>query len=134
MTDIFTKSKRSEIMSKIRSKNTMPELMMARALRKGGLRQFDRKAKVFGHPDFVFEKEKVSVFVDGRFWHGYGYSKRKNKLQPFWRKKIANNIKRDKLVNNRLKGEGWKVLRFWDDQVKKEPENCVKSICGAIER
>ncbi len=133
MTDIFTKQKRSQIMSKIRSKNTVPERTMAAALKKANIR-FLRGDKVFGKPDFLIRGKKIAVFVDGRFWHGYGYGKTKRKLTSFWRNKISDNIKRDKCVNNKLKREGWKVIRFWDFQVVKNPKICVEEINKMVEK
>ena len=133
MVDIFTKKKRSQIMTMIKSKNTVPERLMAKSLKQLKIGKFRRGDRIFGRPDFIFPESKVAIFVDGRFWHGYGYSKSKQKLTPFWRSKIGDNIKRDKVVNNRLKREGWKVLRFWDYEVKGSPEICLREIEKAVE-
>ncbi len=133
MVDIFTKEKRSQIMAAIKSKNTIPERLMVKSLKRRKIGKFVKGDRIFGHPDFIFPESKVAIFVDGRFWHGYGYSKNKRKLTPFWRSKIGDNIKRDKVVNNRLKREGWKVLRFWDYEVKRTPEACLQKIEKAVE-
>ena len=128
--DIFSKAKRSEIMSKIKSKNTGPEKLIKKAMIKGKIGGFVRGDKVFGRPDFIFPKHKLAVFIDGKFWHGYKYSEIKNKLTPYWKEKLSKNIRRDKVVNARLKKEGWNVIRFWDYEVKKDSERCV----GIIKR
>lgn len=132
MVDIFTTAKRSQIMSKIKSKNTSPERMMAKTLRENGFRNFTKGDKIFGKPDFIFGRDRVALFVDGGFWHGHSYNKIKDKLPPFWRKKIAGNIKRDKLVNARLKKEGWKVIRIWDYAIRKNPQKCMRMISVGI--
>ena len=123
--DIFSKAKRSEIMSKIKSKNTGPEKLIKKAMITGKIGGFVRGDKVFGRPDFIFPKSKLAVFVDGKFWHGYKYLKLKNKLTPYWKEKLSKNIKRDKIVNARLKKDGWNVVRFWDYEVKKDSERCI---------
>lgn len=132
MTDIFSKSKRSEIMGKIRSKDTGPELMLSKAFRRNGVRNFVRYGNILGKPDFVFRKAKVAVFVDGAFWHGYGYTKIKRKLSPFWRNKIKRNMERDALVNRKLKKDGWKVIRICDRDLRKDPNGYANEIKMAI--
>lgn len=126
MSDIFTKAKRSKIMSSIKSRNTGIERKLATAMRKEGLRGFRYQKRMHGNPDFVFERQKVAVFCDGDFWHGYQFNRWKNKLAPFWLEKISANMKRDKKVNRKLKREGWKVVRFWGYEIRKDPLNCVK--------
>lgn len=119
-------------MAKIKSKDTRPEKAMIQILHKNGVTNFIKGDKIFGKPDFIFERAKIALFVDGRFWHGYNYSKIKHKLPPFWRQKIAKNIKRDKLVNTRLKREGWKVIRVWDYNVTHNPQTYLQKINKAI--
>ena len=95
MADRITKKQRSHIMSHIRSKNTSPELKLKKAMVKAGLRGFKMHPKMLGNPDFVFPKQKVVIFVDGCFWHGYNW-KKLGKVPPrkYWQKKILGNMKR----------------------------------------
>jgi DNA mismatch endonuclease (patch repair protein) len=130
MVDIFSKKKRSEIMSKIRSKGTKPEKLLASALRRHKIR-FRMHANLPGKPDFIIPDKKVAVFCDGTFWHGYLFNKWKVKLAPFWLKKISGNIKRDRKANRELKKLGWKVVRCWDFEIIKSPADCINRILRA---
>jgi DNA mismatch endonuclease (patch repair protein) len=128
MTDIFTKGKRSEIMSKIKGKNTGIEKLGRKMLKKTSIKGFSSGDKVFGKPDIIFENKKVAIFLDGKFWHGYRFDDWKSKIPEFWRLKISKNISRDKKVNRKLRNDGWKVLRFWDIKIKKQPNKFVDRI------
>jgi len=84
---------------------------------------------MFGSPDFVFHKHKLAVFVDGDFWHGYNWKKRK--IIPkagYWQEKILRNMKRDLKVNRTLRDAGWRVTRFWEHKVVKQPAKCAVKI------
>jgi len=133
MTDIFTKKKRSEIMSKIRSKNTKVELLAEKIMKQNNFRKFKRGDHVFGNPDFVFEAKNVAIFVDGGFWHGKNFRKSVKTLPYYWKLKISRNMKRDSKVNKKLREGGWKVLRFWEDQINKTPEKFIKDLKEALE-
>ena len=127
MPDMFTKEKRSEIMSKIKSKGTKIEMTMKKALEKSEL-EFEYQPKIFGKPDFLVHPN-VALFCDSSFWHGRNWEKLKPKLkQGYWHEHIANNIKRDKIVNLKLKQDGYLVLRFWDTQIEKDIESCITII------
>ena len=126
MTDIFTPEKRSWVMSRIRSKDTKIEKIMASLLRKNKI-HYRRYPKLFGSPDFVVEK-KILVFCDGDFWHGYRYEKKKKPPKKFWRDKIERNMKRDKTVTRRLRTDGWHVVRLWEHDIETSPEKCVGKI------
>jgi len=133
MTDIFSKSKRSEVMSLIKGKNTKPELalrkLLSSTLYPRGYRYRIHYKKVIGSPDVAFVGQKLAVFVDGTFWHGYDFKKRKLKLtDEFWLAKITRNIARDKKVNRTLKKSGWRVARFWEHDLKKNPERILREI------
>lgn len=140
MADVFTKSKRSEVMARIRSRgNRDTELALAALLRRLGITGWRRHIEIRGRaalprgpnikaarqhrptglfrvrPDFVFPKLRLAVFVDGCFWHGCP----KHATQPrnnhaFWRRKLAGNRKRDRLVTRTLRRAGWRVLRLWE--------------------
>ena len=111
MADIFTKEKRSWVMSRIRSKDTKIEKTMASLLRKNRI-HYRRFPKLFGNPDFNIEK-KVLLFCDGDFWHGYRYAEKKRPPKKYWRDKIEGNMRRDRKVSRKLRREGWSVLRIW---------------------
>ena len=127
---ITTSKKRSYNMSRIKNKDTKIEVDLRRALWKEGLRYTKNDIRVFGKPDICFHKKKLAVFCDSSFWHGRDYLKGKipKSNKKFWIEKFKNNINRDKNVNEKLKKEGWKIIRFWDDEIIYDIENCVKSI------
>ena len=117
MPDFLTKKERSRLMSRIRGKNTKPELAMASMLRKDGIRYRRYADDLPGKPDFVLKGRKVAVFVDGKFWHGRGFDEWRHKLKPFWDDKISNNIRRDRRVNAQLRRKGWSIIRVWEDRL-----------------
>lgn len=134
MTDIFSKAKRSEIMSRIRSKNTEIELTLRRMLWREGFRYKIHYNKLPGKPDIAFVSNKVAVFVDSHFWHGYDWKNLKKKLKSkYWKWKIAYNIDRDKKINAQLRKMGWKVVRLWEHEIKKNPEKCIRKIKNALQ-
>ena len=122
MADVFSKSKRSEVMARIRSRgNQATELALAKLFRRHKITGWRRNQKVFGKPDFIFPKHKLAVFVDGCFWHGCP----KHGTQPkgnaaFWRKKISRNQTRDKLVNRTLRRARWRVIRIWEHELTRK--------------
>jgi len=122
MADVFSKSKRSEVMAQIRSRgNQATELALAKLFRRHKITGWRRNQKVFGKPDFIFPKHKLAVFVDGCFWHGCP----KHGTQPkgnaaFWRKKISRNQIRDRLVTRTLRKAGWRVLRIWEHELTRK--------------
>ncbi|MGB3971846.1 MAG: very short patch repair endonuclease [Limnochordia bacterium] len=122
MADLFSKEKRSEIMSRVRSKgNRATEEKLASLFRKNGIKGWRGNYRLFGNPDFVFPKERIAVFVDGEFWHGHptlGQIPETNR--EFWIKKIERNKARDTLVNKTLEEKGWTVVRLWQHELKDE--------------
>ncbi len=122
MCDVFTKEKRSEIMSKVKSKgNLATEKKLITLFKANGIKGWRRNYPLFGKPDFVFQKQRVAIFVDGEFWHGHptlGQIPKTNR--EFWRNKIERNIERDKLVNRTLIEKGWFVVRIWQYELKTE--------------
>jgi DNA mismatch endonuclease (patch repair protein) len=130
MVDKISKKKRSKIMSAIRSKNTKPELALRRALWAQGLRYRIHygKEKI----DIAFPSKKVAVFVDGCFWHGcpqHSHIPKSN--QKYWIPKLERNKERATLKNQRLKKQGWKVLRFWEHEID-NVESIVEEIKKAL--
>lgn len=132
--DVFSKEKRSEIMSKIRSEGTQAELAVFKELRKRKV-YFQKHYKgVAGKPDIALPRNKKAVFIDGDFWHGYRFSKIKNRLpKKYWLGKIESNIARDKRNRAALKRAGWEVLRVWEHEVDKNLSKVADKIQSFIE-
>jgi DNA mismatch endonuclease (patch repair protein) len=133
MPDVLTKEQRSYNMSRIRGKNTKAELNLRRILREKGFRGYRIHYHLPGKPDIVFIRQKIAIFIDGCFWHKcpiHFTEPQSNK--EFWMKKIDGNVKRDANVNEQLRKEGWTVLRFWEHEVKKEPEVVVLRILNYL--
>lgn len=128
MTDIFSKQKRSEVMSKILGKgNEKTEVRLATLMRAEGIRGWRRHLPILGRPDFSFQNQKVAVFVDGCFWHGCPKCFQLPKQnRAFWKAKIEGNRKRDRLVNGRLRRLGWKVIRIRECQLRRADNVLVK--------
>ena len=127
--DVFTKKKRSEIMSKIRSKNTKVELMVFRELRKRKIYFQKHYKKAFGKPDVALPRKKKAVFIDGDFWHGRDFKKTKNRLpKKYWVPKIKANIKRDKKNRIKLRNSGWKVSRVWEHDLQNNFDKNINKI------
>lgn len=129
--DTVDKATRSRIMSAIRGKNTMPERLMAAALKKHGLK-FKQWAELPGKPDFYFPDHSLVVDVFGDFWHAcpkhYGAPKSNSK---FWRDKVTGNRKRDRRVIRSLQAMGFTVIRFWECEVRKDPDKCARKVFDA---
>ena len=123
---------RSRVMSRIRGKDTKPELTIAELLKGAGL-EFEGHARDLpGRPDFVFRREKVAVFCDGDFWHGWRFPRWRLKLSEKWEAKIAKNRERDVRNHRRLRRSGWRVVRLWEHQIERAPERCLARIFAAL--
>ena len=131
--DKLMKAQRSYNMSQIKSKNTKPEILLFRMLDKAKIR-YRKHYNIFGKPDIAFPKQKLAIFIDGEFWHGKDFSNLKNKISPFWVKKIGDNIKRDNKIKRELRANGWHVLRIWDKKVNKHPERVMKKIIMFLDK
>ena len=120
MPDVFSKAKRSDVMSRIRShRNKDTELRLISIFREFRVTGWRRRAKLLGNPDFVFRREKVAVFVDGCFWHGCPRCYRApTSNENYWNAKHARNRLRDKLVTKGLRRLGWRVIRIWEHQLR----------------
>jgi len=134
--DIWDKEKRSNVMSKIKSTNTKPELMLRKFLFSKGMRYRINYKKLPGKPDIVFTKYKTIIFVNGCFWHGHENCKIAHLPKTntdFWQNKISRNIERDnKNVQNNIL-LGWKVLVIWECEINKNNlENIYNRILDAI--
>lgn len=116
MPDVFDKEKRSDIMRQVKSKkNKSTELRLIEIFKQNGIKGWKRNYPVKGHPDFVFLKQRVAVFVDGCFWHGHDCrNTRPADHQEYWSRKRERNMKHDKEVTAMFEARGWTVLRIWE--------------------
>jgi len=133
MPDRFSKEVRSRIMSSIRGKNTKPELIVRKLLWSMGKRYRIHDSSVFGSPDISNKSRNVAIFIDGCFWHGCRrcYKEPKSNTE-FWRKKIAKNRDRRKLVKSRLGKDRVTILQFWEHEVLSEPAKVTDKISAFL--
>ncbi|MEZ4976300.1 MAG: very short patch repair endonuclease [Flavobacteriaceae bacterium] len=127
----YTTKKRSKIMSKIRGKNSKPEVLFRKALWAKGIRYRINTKKLPGKPDISIMKYKLAIFIDGEFWHGYDWDKRKVQIKSnrkFWIPKIERNLQRDKEVNRKLQEMGYTVFRFWANEIKTDLKKCIDDV------
>ena len=118
---------RSKVMAKVRSnRNRSTEWRLRASLIRAGLRGWKMNPPdVCGKPDFVFQKHRLAVFVDGCFWHGCPkHSSKPATNRAFWNKKMSANKKRDQLVTRTLKKHGWYVVRIWQHALNRKNEVC----------
>lgn len=126
-----TSTFRSDLMRKIKSTKTKPEIALRRALRKEQIKFRCYNKKLPGKPDFELLKKKIVIFIDGEFWHGYNWKVKKKRIKAhreYWIPKIERTIKRDNKNNLQLRKLGWSVLRFWEQEIKKDLQKCIKRI------
>lgn len=124
-------AKRSNLMRKIRSNRTTPEVLLQKVLRKAKIKFKKNCSTVVGKPDIVFPAKKIAIFIDGEFWHGYNWEKKKSKIKnnrSYWIPKIEKNILRDQHNNRLLRKQGWRVIRFWQQQIVGNPLKCIQII------
>jgi len=132
MTDVLTPAQRKLNMSRIRAKNTGPEVKLRKLLYAEGIR-YRIHYQLPGKPDIVFTKKKIAVFIDGCFWHKCPVCFQEPETRKeFWMKKIQSNVNRDEKVNEQLQSEGWTIIRIWEHEVRKKPEDAVKRISDAL--
>ena len=129
MTDVLTSEQRKFNMSRIRGKNTGPEVRLRKLLWSQGVRGYRIHYNLPGKPDIVFTKKKIAIFIDGCYWHKCPVCFQEPETQKeFWMKKIQSNVDRDKKVNEQLKGEGWNVIRIWEHEIRKNPSLVIEAI------
>ncbi len=122
-------------MQQVKCKDSEIELLLRQALRQNGLHYRKNVKSVYGHPDIAFIGKKVAVFCDSEFWHGYDWEHRKEDFkvrQDFWIPKIERNMQRDKEVTEKLKSDGWTVLRFWGKEIKTNVKVCADKVEQAV--
>ena len=136
--DDLTKEQRKKKMSLIRSKDTQIEIMLRKALWKKGYRYRKNVNTIFGKPDIVLPKYKIAIFCDSEFFHGKDWDQLSARIikgdnSSYWYSKIQRNINRDMEVDRTLRGEGWKVIRFWGSDIKKNLAECVRTVDEAVQ-
>jgi len=132
--DSLSKSRRSEIMSQIRSKDTVPELKVRSLIHRRGYR-FRLHCKTLpGKPDLVFSGRKKIIFVHGCFWHAHACAKGKPPKSNlgFWLKKLEGNKRRDAQARRKLRSQGWRILTVWQCQLK-HAESLTRRIVAFLE-
>ena len=133
--DKHTPEQRRRNMQAVKNKDSQIELLLRQELWSRGLRYRKNVNRLYGKPDIVFISKKLAVFCDSEFWHGYNWEERKKDFkshQEFWIPKIERNMERDAEVTAKLESEGWTVLRFWGNEIKKNTAQCADIIEKAV--
>ena len=133
MRDNLSPSQRSYCMSRVKGKDTGLERAVRSALHRRGYRFRKHPGRLPGKPDVVFPTAKVAVFVDGDFWHGFRFPLWREQLSPFWQRKIGETRARDQRNFAKLRRAGWRVIRIWQHEVKKDLEACLDRITAAVD-
>ena len=124
-------------MSKIKGKDTKPELLLRKYLWNQGIRYRKNFPGLPGRPDIVITKYKMAIFCDSEFFHGKDWETQRKKIETganadYWVKKITRNMKRDQRKDEELKSLGWIVLHFWSKEIECDVEGCYYRIIAAI--
>lgn len=132
--DCLTPEQRHKAMNGNKGRDTKIEIILRKALWHSGI-HYRKQYKIFDcHPDIVITKYKIAIFCDGDFWHGKNYKEHKIKHNSeFWDNKIRRNIERDLENTIMLRDNGWTVFRFWETDIKKDLDMCVKMVLREIE-
>jgi len=138
MADVHSKETRSYNMSRIRSKDTKPEMLVRKFLHKNGFRYRLHLKNLPGKPDIVLPKYKTVIFIHGCFWHGHEgckyYVVPKTRTE-WWLHKIGTNISNDTKAEAALKNAGWKIIKIWECQLKKsEVDVTLSFLTSALSR
>jgi DNA mismatch endonuclease (patch repair protein) len=134
MVDVFTKEKRSWVMSRIRSKWTTQEKRIHNYLKSRRIKH-KMHPKISGSPDIIIPDKKIAIFLHGCFWHRCPKHYREPKSnREYWIPKIDKNAERDKKNIRLLKKSGWKVVRIWEHDTVKNLEECVEEILDCLKK
>ena len=134
--DVFTEAQRHWVMSRVRQKDTEPELITRRVLHSNGYRYCLHAKSLPGSPDIVLPKYHTVVLVHGCFWHGHGCRrglKRPKSNAVYWDAKLARNMRRDVRVERQLRRSGWHVITVWECQTK-DPEKLSSRLCRILKK
>lgn len=131
--DNLTTQQRQKNMKHIKAKDTEIELILRKALWQRGYRYRKNYKDLPGHPDIVLTKYKIVIFCDGEFFHGKDWDMQKKRIansnnSEYWISKIERNIEHDEEINKQLRSLGWTVLRFWGKDIKKNLDDCIKTV------
>jgi DNA mismatch endonuclease Vsr len=133
--DNHTPEQRKRNMQAVKNKDSKIEVSLRLELYRRGYRYRKNYSGVFGHPDMVFTREKIAVFCDSEFWHGFDWERRKCDIKSrrdFWIPKIERNMARDNEVTAVLAAQGYVVMRFWGNRIKKHLESVADEIESTI--
>lgn len=133
--DDLTPEQRRKNMQAIKSKDTSIELALRTALWHNGIRYRKNYKKLPGKPDIAITKHRIAIFCDSDFWHGYDWENRHQRIKSnreYWIPKIERNMERDKEVTAKLEALGWRVIRFWEFQIKKDLDTCINTVLDAV--
>ncbi len=132
MNDNLDTKQRSRLMSRVRTRDTAPELALRKALWAMGVRGWRLHPKrIPGKPDLAWIGRRIAVFVDGAFWHGHP-DHYHGQSGEFWDRKIESNRERDRRVNGQLEELGWTVLRLWDFEIERDAESCAARVARLL--
>jgi DNA mismatch endonuclease (patch repair protein) len=132
MPDHMTPAQRSHAMKCVKLRGGPLELLVQRELRSLGFR-FQRNCKTLhGSPDIVFPRQKVVIFIDGDFWHGWRLPVWEHTLSEFWRLKLYTNRRRDQRNFRRLRAADWKVIRLWEHEIRSDTGRCIARILKVL--
>jgi len=129
--DVLTPSQRSRNMSAIRSRgNRTTEKAVRFRLVRAGIRGWELHSSALpGRPDFIFQQKRLAVFIDGCYWHGCPKCYRAPTTNvSYWSQKLIRNVSRDRAITGALRKDGWRAVRFWEHQSKKNAANLVRKI------
>ena len=134
-TDVLTPEQRRLVMSRIRNKDTKPEMLLRRGLHGRGLRYRLHGAGIPGKPDMVFPKYRAVLFVHGCFWHGHGCSlfKWPQTRAAFWKSKISGNMERDRKVRAALTMAGWRTIVVWECALRGKHRKLLQDVLSDVE-
>lgn len=128
-TRLFATEQRRQMMSRIKGRDTGPELSLRRNIWALGLRYRLQYRIGRTRPDMVFVRARLAVFVDGCFWHGCPqHSTMPKNNRDFWERKLRRNRERDAENTHSLEAEGWRVLRLWEHEIQASPADCARRI------
>lgn len=133
--DNHTPEQRSKNMKAVKNKGSNIETMLQKELWHRGLRYRKNVKTVYGKPDIAFIGKKVAVFCDSEFFHGYDWENKNKEIKSnrdFWIPKIEKNMARDKEVTEKLLADGWIVLRFWGNEIKRNLSQCADKIESVV--
>ena len=135
ITDVLTLEQRRLVMSRIRGKDTKPEMILRRGLHGRGLRYRLHGSGIPGKPDMVFPRYRAVVFVHGCFWHGHGCSlfRWPKTRAAFWRTKINGNMERDRSALNALNADKWRALVVWECSLRGRHKRTLQDVLSRTE-